>query len=189
METTDTTSAAYRYSTGAIILHWIIAIAVIAMWRIAEAAEHAGSKEEAMAVMAHHKALGIVILLLTLARLAWRVIHRPPPLSANLKPWERILAHGTHMLFYVLLVGLPIGGWIASSFYRMGIEVWSVFTLPALPLPKNEDVGHFILEAHAAGGTFLLLLVVLHVAGALKHQFVDRDGNLFRMLPFGTPKA
>lgn len=189
MEMTDTASAAKRYSTVAMILHWIIAIAVIVMWRLAEAAEHAPSKEEGMAIMANHKALGIVILVLSLARLGWRIINPPPALSPNLKPWERILAHGTHMLFYVLLLGLPIGGWIGSSFYRMGVDVWSVFTLPALPLPKNEDIGHFIFEAHAAGGTFLLLLVVLHVAGALKHHFVDRDGNIFRMLPFGKPKA
>jgi cytochrome b561 len=177
-----------RYSTGAIVLHWVIAIAVIVNWRIAETAEHLPLPERGE-VMGHHMALGMTILLLTLLRLVWRLTHRPPPLRPTLKSWERILARIVHTLFYVLLIGLPLGGWLAISFYGAGVDIWGLFTVPGLPVPADEHLGHEIFDAHAFGGTVLLALVVLHVLGALKHHFFDKDGELYRMLPFGTPKA
>jgi cytochrome b561 len=178
-----TDAAQNRYSKGAMLFHWVIAVAVIVNWRIAEAAEHAASREAAGAIMANHKALGVTILLLTLGRLAWRWTHPVPPLPGA--GWERILARTVHTLFYVLLIGLPLGAWIASSMARRGFEVFGLFQWPLLPLPENPDAAGAIFDLHAAGGTFLLLLVVLHVLGALKHTFINRDGGLPRMLPFG----
>ena len=179
---------AIRYSTGAIVLHWAIAIAVIVNWRIAESAEHLPDLERG-AVMAHHMALGMVILLLTLLRLGWRLTHTPPPYASSLKQWERTAARIVHTVFYVLLIGLPVGGWLATSFYGVGVDIWGAFTVPGLPVAANTDLGHDIFEAHAAGGTVMLALIALHILGALKHHFFDKDGNIFRMLPWGTPKA
>ena len=139
--------------------------------------------------MGYHKAWGMLILALTLARLAWRLGHKPPPLANTLKPWEKALARTTHTIFYVLLIGLPLGGWIASSLMGKPIDFFGLFTIPSLPTGNNDGLGKAIFGAHATGANFLLLLVALHVAGALKHTFFDRDGNLWRMLPFGTPKA
>ncbi len=180
---------AQRYSAGAMILHWVIAIAVIVNWRIAEAAEHAESREAAMAVMANHKALGIIILVLSLARLGWRFTHTPPPLGAHLAAWERVLAKTIHVIFYVMLIGLPLGGWLGSSFYGMGVDIWGAFTLPALPVAENPDAGEAVLGMHHLGGVIMVLLIGLHILGSLKHMVVDKDGNLWRMLPFGTPKG
>jgi len=177
-----------RYSGAAMLLHWAIAIAVIVNWRIAESAEHLPDAERG-AVMANHMALGMVILALTLLRLLWRLMRKPPPLASTLKPWERTAARAVHAIFYVLLVGLPLGGWLATSFYGIGVKIWSLFTVSALPVTANEAVGHQIFEAHATAGTVMLVLIALHILGALKHTFIDKDGNLFRMLPFGTPKA
>jgi len=177
-----------RYSTGAIILHWLIAIAVILNWQIAENAEHLEGAARS-AVMANHKALGITILILTLFRLAWRFIKTPPPLASTLKPWEARLAKTVHLLFYVLLIGLPLGGWLANSFFGQGVSVFGIFTLPALPLGQNPETGEGIFEIHATLGTVMLVLIVLHVLGALKHHFLDKDGNLYRMLPFGSAKG
>ncbi|MBO9602652.1 MAG: cytochrome b [Novosphingobium sp.] len=177
-----------RYSGVAMLLHWTIAIAVIANWRIADSAEGLPDAERA-AVMANHMALGIVILVLTLARLAWRIAKKPPPFAASVKPWEARLAHITHVVFYALLIGLPLGGWLATSFYGRGIGMWGLFAVPALPVAADENLGHSIFEAHATAGTAMLALIVLHTLGALKHTLVDRDGNLFRMLPFGTSKV
>lgn len=179
---------ASRYSGVAMLFHWAIAIAVIVNWRIAEAGEHAEQAEK-IAIMGTHKALGITILVLTLLRLVWRLMHRPPELASTLKPWERTLARTTHVAFYVLLIGLPLGGWLGQSFYGMGVDVFGLFTLPALPVSNNPDLGHEIFHAHAFGGTVLLALVALHILGALKHTFLDKDGNLFRMLPWGSPKG
>ncbi|MCB5424803.1 cytochrome b [Altererythrobacter sp. CC-YST694] len=177
-----------RYSSVAMLFHWLIAIAVIVNWRIAESTENLEIAEQ-MRVMDQHKALGIVILILTVLRLLWRLAKTPPPLASTLKPWERKSARTVHILFYMLLIGLPLGGWLGQSFYGLALDVFGVFTLPMLPVGKNPEMGHTIFEAHATGGTVMLALIVLHVLGALKHTFVDKDGNLFRMLPFGTPKA
>jgi cytochrome b561 len=177
-----------RYSSVAMLLHWVIAIAVIVNWRLAEAFEHAADADKLYWIN-QHKALGITILILSLARLGWRYFRPPPPLASGLVGWERTLARTVHTIFYVLLIGLPIGGWLASSFGDYPITIFGLMDWPLLPVGKNESLGHQVAELHATGGTILLLLIVLHVLGMLKHTLVDRDGNLFRMLPFGTPRA
>lgn len=173
-----------RYSAGAMILHWAIAIGVIANWQIAEKAEHLPEAERG-AVMGWHFEVGMTILVLTVLRIVWRLTHPRPPLGAHLKPWERTLAHLVHALFYVLLIALPLLGWIAMAGYKYAIPMFNLFEWPVLPLGFGEDTAHEILEVHANLGTLMLGLIVLHVLGALKHQFWDRDGELWKMLPFG----
>lgn len=183
-----TAASPARYSAVAMIFHWLIAIAVIANWRIAEAAEHAEMPEK-ISLFGTHKALGMAILALTLGRLVWRFAKPTPALSAGLAAWERALAKITHLLFYILLIGLPLGGWLASSYGGRPIDFFGLFTIPVLPVGANDDAAGQIFDLHATGGTILIALVGLHILGALKHTFVDKDGNLWRMLPFGTPKA
>ena len=177
-------STARRYSTGAMIFHWVIAVAVIVNWRIVEAAEHLADAEKAP-LMANHKALGITILLLTIGRLLWRWTHPVPPLPSGLAQWERTLARTVHVVFYVLLIGLPIGGWLAGSYFGKGVDVFGIFTLPALPLGDNPDAGKTIIGLHKTGGEVFIYLIALHILGALKHTFFDKNGGIFRMLPFG----
>lgn len=179
-----TTTAKSRYSTGAMLFHWTIAIAVIVNWRIAEAAEHSEGPARG-AIFADHKALGIAIFALTLGRIAWRLSHPIPALPATYARWETVLARTTHVLFYVLLIGLPLGGWLANSLTGRDIDFFGLFTIPPLPTGQNKELGGALFDAHAAGGTVLLALIALHILGALKHTFIDRDGGIFRMLPFG----
>lgn len=177
-----------RYSVGAMLLHWAIAIAVIINWRLAETAHELPKAEQAW-WMGQHKALGITILALTLLRLVWRLIHPVPPLQASLAKWERTLARSVHMIFYVLLIGLPVGGWLATSYFGKGVDMWGLFTLPALPVGNSPDTGKQIFELHHTGGSIMIYLIGLHVLGVVKHTFWDKAGTLWRMLPFGTPKA
>ena len=177
-----------RYSGLAMGLHWLIAAGVIANWRIAENAEHA-PEAEAQAIMAPHLSIGVTLLVLVLLRLAWRIMHPPPPLAAHLATWERVLAKTTHMLFYLLLIVMPLLGWTAMSSFGFGVPVWGLFELPALPISESPERGETIFGIHATLGTVVLVLLVVHVLGSLKHTLIDRDGNLFRMLPFGKPKA
>jgi cytochrome b561 len=177
-----------RYSIGAMILHWAIAIAVIWDWRLAEAAEHA-PRGQHFAVLQPHFALGMVILLLTIIRLIWRWTHRPPPLAAHLARWESLLARAVHYIFYALLLGLPLIAWIGTSMMRQPIDFFGWFTIPNLPTPASRGPGHELTELHGTLGNIMLYLIVLHVIGALKHQFWDKDGDLYRMLPFGQPKG
>lgn len=174
-----------KYSLVAMAFHWVIAIAVIWNWRIAEAAEHAASREEASAIMVDHKALGITILALTLGRLAWRLMHQVPPLPQSIPGWERVAARTLHIIFYVLLVGLPLGGWLANSYFGNVIDWFGVFSIPALPVGENPDVGKAIFGLHKTGGTVMLYLIALHVLAAFWHSLPGKGGGIMRMLPFG----
>ncbi|GMM94066.1 cytochrome b [Qipengyuania sp. MTN3-11] len=180
-----TTNAKLRYSAGAMIFHWTIAVLVIWNWRLAENAEHAETREQAMAIFADHKAIGITILALTLGRIAWRLTHRMPALPATYAKWEWMLARGTHIVFYVLLVALPLGGWYANSLAGREVDMFGLFTIPPLPVGDNPDLAGSIFDLHGTGAMAMIYLVGLHILGALKHTFVDRDGGIFRMLPFG----
>lgn len=173
-----------RYSRGAMAFHWAIAILVIMNWRIAEAAEHLEGPT-ASAVWNYHKAWGMLILVLTLGRIGWKLAHPGPPFQAHHAAWERALARAVHFTFYVLLLAMPLAGWLANSLAQRTIDFFGLFTIPALPVGANKDLGGQIFDIHAATGTFLLLLVALHILGVVKHLVIDRDGELFRMLPFG----
>ena len=178
------TDTARRYSIGAMIFHWVIAIAVIVNWRIAENAEHAEMPEKA-AIFADHKALGILILLLTVGRLLWRWTHPAPPFPSDLAKWEATLARAVHIIFYVLLIGLPLGGWFANSLAGREIDMFGLFTIPPLPVGDDPEAAKTIFGLHATGGSVFIYLIALHILGALKHTFFDKNGGIFRMLPFG----
>lgn len=182
-------NARNRYSGLAMLLHWAIAVLVIVQWRISEAAEEAATREAGAQIMANHFALGVVIFVLVAVRLVWRQVTPPPSPVQTHATWERTLAPIVHFTFYALLLVMPIAGWIALSTFGAKISIWGLFQLPTLPVPQNPELGEQIFELHGASGIALLLLMVLHAAAALKHTFVDKDGTLFRMLPFGTPRS
>lgn len=182
-------ASGHRYSAVAMVLHWLLAIGVFAQWRIAVAAENAPTDEAGSEIMANHFSLGAVLLVLALARLVWRFVRPNPPLAAHIATWERWLAKITHTLFYVLLIAMPLAGWLAMSKYGSGVDVFGIVTLPALPVASDPEGAGTIFGIHAAAGVALLVLTAFHILGVLKHTLMDRDGNLFRMLPFGKPRA
>ena len=177
-----------RKSLPAIILHWALAAGVITNWRLAETAEHA-SEQEAMELMGTHMSIGVTLLILALLRLAWRFVHPSPPLAAHLRTWERLLAQTVHTLFYVLLIAMPLAGWLAMSSFGIPVNVWGLFEMPVLPVSESQERGEAIIGIHATAGMVMVVLLVVHILGTAKHTFIDRDGNIFRMLPFGEPKA
>ncbi len=176
-------SAALRYSRTAIVLHWAAAACVLATIPIGW---YGATFETDLAQSATnlHKSIGIVILALTLLRVAWRLGHAPPPLPQAYAPALRRIAKVTHILFYVLLLILPFSGWWMSSAvpdrHPFGFGPVAV---PFLPVPRgwaSAGPAHFV---HTNLAWAMAGLVVLHVLAALKHHFVDRDGILARMLP------
>ena len=181
----DNVTSARRYSIGGMIFHWVIAVAVVVNWRLAENAHHAQSPADRSAIFADHKALGILILALTIGRLLWRWTHAVPPLPSDLAKWEKTLARIVHVVFYVLLIALPLGGWIANSLAGREIDMFGLFTIPALPVGDNPEAAKSIFSIHATGGSIFIYLIALHILGALKHTFFDKNGGIFRMLPFG----
>lgn len=172
-----------RYSTGAILLHWAIALLLIAQmamgWRLEQMEGTA-----LFSVMQLHKSVGITILLLTLARLAWRAAHRPPAMLIH--GWERVLAVVVHWGFYALLLALPLSGWLLVSTSRIPqpTMVFGLFEWPHIPGVMRNHGLHEIGEGmHGLLGWVMAALFALHVAGALKHHFLDRDAGLARMVP------
>ena len=178
-----------RYSGLHMVIHWLIAVAVIVNWRIAEAGEHAATDAERSAVMGNHFALGVVIFILVVIRVAVRATGSAPARPSTHAAWERVLARTTHTLLYVLLLVMPLAGWLAMSKYGAPIDIWGIFSVPPLPVAPDPEGAKAIFETHALAGTILLVLIGLHVLGTLKHTLIDKDGNIFRMLPFGRPKA
>lgn len=175
-------AAQSRYSMGAMIFHWVIAVLVIVNWRIAEGAEHLEGAAKAAAI-APHKAIGITILVLSVLRLAWRLTHKAPPLSESLAAWEKALAKGVHWFFYIMLIGLPIGGWLAGSYANSPVDYFGLFTVPMLPVEQNFDQAKAIIGQHKLGGEIVIYLIGLHILGALKHSFIDKVPSLSRMWP------
>lgn len=177
-----------RYSSGAMLLHWLLATAVIVNWRLAESGQE-GPREAGASLMQLHAATGMTILALTVLRILWRLVNRPPPLASTLRKWERVLAHTTHVIFYILLIALPLLGWIGTSAEGKPIDMFGLFSVGALPVQQGRDAAESVFEVHQTLGSAMIYLIGLHILGALKHTFWDKDGNLWRMLPFGTPKS
>lgn len=181
----STTDSAARYSRGAIILHWVIALLIIGNFIGAWISEDL-PRDERMVMMGYHKATGVIILLLTLVRIGWRLVNRPPALLDTLKTWEAALARVTHLLFYVLMVAVPLAGLGLHSAFGKGkpVSLFGLVDFPALPVGSDKPTIGLFHELHEVTATAMLVLVALHVAAALKHQFLDRDGTLARMVPF-----
>ena len=179
-----------RYSAVAIALHW--ALAALILLQVVLAGRMEGRSAEAFAVIQLHKSVGITVLLLSLARLAWRLVNPPPPEPAGLAPWERRLSTGVHWAFYAVMIGMPITGWIMVSTSRLVVPtlLFGVVPWPHLPgLPELAPAArHVWNEAGEAGHGLIVkgfyVLIALHVAGALKHQFFRGDEPVLqRMAP------
>lgn len=200
-----------RYAPIAIGLHWLIALLILAniplgwwMMDLREAGE-GGSGAAIFLSYQIHKSIGIVVLVLSVLRLAWRVANPPPPLPATMARWERLAASATHFAFYGVMIGLPLSGlaYVSTGYSYDGRP----FAIPTyLFLNENLKVPHIAaiagLEAQARQALAPLALGVhwylvwgtiglagLHVGAALKHQFLNRDGVLARMVPGLKPAA
>jgi len=192
---------ASRYNVVAISLHWLIAAALLAnlglgVW-MSWAIELPSRQAQAISAFQIHKSMGLAVLALSLLRLAWRFLWPPPQYSAGMRPWEKGLASLTHWLMYVLMIGLPLSGWLyVSAQWRADgpftiptlwfglFEVPHLFALNETGNALRAQVAAAAFSVHGAMGLAMIVLLVLHVAAALKHHFIDRDGVLVRMLPW-----
>lgn len=179
--------AASRYSVVAILLHWLLALAIIGTFSVGWYMSELPFSVTRIKLINWHKWAGISILALSALRLLWRLSHRPPPLSQHvldaMPGWQQAAHRGTHLAFYLLFFAVPLFGWAYSSAVGLQIVWFGVLPLPNL-LPVDKELGNLVLKPlHQASAYMLAALVVLHVAAALKHQFFDRDGLLLRMWP------
>lgn len=194
------------YTALAIVLHWAIAAAIVAnfvlgLW-MHEAIDVEATRACAVVVFQLHKSIGLTVLALSLLRLAWRLAHRPPPLPAHMPSWERWAAHATHWLFYALMLAIPLSGWLYASTHWRGdaplavptiwfglFQVPDLFGLGAAAEATRNALADTFLDSHELLAWSAVVLLVLHIGAALKHQFVDRDEVAGHMIPALAPAA
>ena len=173
-----------RWGSLSQLLHWLIVALIALQATLGLTGLLLPLGMEKLAVLARHKSIGITILGLAVLRLLWRWLNPAPPLPCNLTPLERFLAHFTHVTLYVLLLAMPLTGWMMSSARGFPVSWFNLRQLPDL-VPKSEALYDALVRTHAALAIGLAVTVALHVAAALKHHFVLKDDTLRRMLPFG----
>jgi cytochrome b561 len=177
----DQISETARYGAAAMVLHWLTALLVVAGFTLGLSMVGLPFSRQKLQWYAWHKWIGITIWLLTCGRLAWRASHPVPPMEL-MPAWQQRAAVVIHALLYVLLVAIPLSGWLYSSATGVQVVYLSVLPLPDL-VPKDKPMADLLRSVHVTLNFTLLGLVCIHGAAALKHHFVDRDAVLIRMLP------
>lgn len=173
---------ATTYSGVSIFLHWTIALLVIGQVALIMISDEVSGSDRGFWI-GLHKSGGLTILVLTLVRLAWRLKEPWIPLPVDTPGWQKVAARVTHVGFYVLLLAMPLVGWAASSAAGRGIEWYGLFDWPLLPIGGGRDVARDLMDLHSLAAKAMYVLIALHILGALKHQFIDRDNEVRRMMP------
>lgn len=181
-------SSATRYGAVAKLFHWVIAALIVIQFVLAEMADGLPLGARKLGLLARHKSFGMTVLMLAILRLLWRLKNPPPALPIAMTPFERRVARGTHIAFYVLLFAQPLTGWMMSSAKNYSVSWFGLFTWPNL-ISKNEAAFNFLRVTHDALSGVLFVIAVLHILAALKHHFWNRDEVLLRILPFTGPQG
>jgi cytochrome b561 len=184
MASTQTTSS--RYHPIAIALHWLLAFALVGMFAVGLYMADLPFSPLRLKLFNWHKWAGVTVLALSLLRLLFRLTHRPPDLPAQVAQamprWQHLAHHGTHYALYALFLAVPLIGWAYSSAAGFPIVWFGVVQLPDF-VGADKALAALIKPWHALSAYAMAALVLLHVAAALKHQWLDRDGLIARMLP------
>jgi cytochrome b561 len=183
-----------RYDGIAMTLHWLVALAVLVNLGLGlYMVNLPRSDPTKLEIVPLHMSIGLTVLVISIVIIAWRLTHRVPPLPADMAAPLKLLARSAHLLFYVLILALPLAGWMmVSSSPRGGaVPFFGLFKWPPLgflagmALPdKKVWVGTFA-ETHETLAWIMIGLVVLHLGAVVYHQIVRHDGVLKRMLPGG----
>ena len=174
--------AAARHTTTAITFHWLVFALIAAGFSLALYMTDLPLSPLKLKYYSWHKWIGVSVFLLALARVAWRLGHTAPALPAAMPAWQRSAAAVSHVLLYVLIVVIPLSGWLYSSAAGVPTVYLGVLQLPDL-LGRDKPLAELLKTVHVALNYTLLALVVTHAGAALKHHFVDGDDVLTRMLP------
>jgi cytochrome b561 len=171
-----------KYTSTAIALHWLIAVAILGAFALGLYMAGLPLSPDKLKLYSWHKWAGVSIFALVLVRMAWRIAHRPPTLPAHMGRGEQLVAHAGHGLLYLLMLAVPLSGWLMSSAKGIQTVLFGVLPIPDL-LEKNRELGDLLQTLHWGLNMLFAATVIGHTAAALKHHFVDRDDVLTRMLP------
>jgi len=168
-------------------LHWLIVLLILNQWVIAARADALPMGPAKFQAIAWHKSFGMTILALAIIRLVWRWLNPVPTLEGLARPWERMLASFSHLLLYGLIFAMPLSGWLMSSARNFPVSWFGILQFPDLVAP-DKNLYERMHDLHGLLFASLVVVALLHIAGALKHQFIDKNEVLRRMLPFGGVK-
>jgi cytochrome b561 len=179
------TNTEQRYGWVAIVLHWgtaALLLVLVAMGLYMVRLPDAGFDTWKITLILVHKAVGMLALALVLARLAWRVANVLPRLADGLPDWQQVAARFVHLMFYALMLALPVTGWLMSSAGGYPVPLFGGFELPHL-IGVDEWLFRTLIDVHRWLAWGLVFFLVLHAAAALRHHLHWRDDTLRRMLP------
>lgn len=168
-----------RYSAVAIAFHWVLALAIVGAFGMGVYMSDLPFSPQRLKYYNWHKWAGVTILALSALRLLWRLAHRPPP-DLPAPAWQRAAAHATHWALYALFFAVPLVGWAYSSAAGFPIVWFGVVPLPDFVSP-DKALAEAIKPWHGYLAYAMAALVLMHIAAALKHQLIDRDGLISRM--------
>ncbi|MGB7306264.1 MAG: cytochrome b [Burkholderiaceae bacterium] len=171
-----------RYNGMAILLHWLIAILVIAGFLLGVTMVDMKFSPTKLQYFSWHKWIGITVFIAALIRIAWRLTHQPPPPLPGQPDWQLRIASITHLMLYLLLIAVPLTGWLYSSAAGFKTVYFGLIPIPDL-IAKSAQWKDGLKQLHWALNSLMAALVVVHAGAAMKHQFIDKDKTLARMLP------
>jgi cytochrome b561 len=172
------------YTRTAIAFHWLIALLIVCGFSLGWVmTDIPGFTPTKLRYFSWHKWIGVTVFALAVLRILWRATHAAPPLPHGMPAWQRGAAHATHLLLYALMILIPASGYLYSSAANVPVVYLGLVPLPRLIAP-DPTLKVVLKTVHIGLNYTLLVLVVLHVAAVLKHQCLDRDGLLARMIPF-----
>lgn len=177
-----------QYTGTAKVLHWLMALLIIGLFALGQYMSDLSMSPRKLQLYSWHKWVGVTVFFLLLVRIGWRITHQPPALPEQMSKLQRITSHVGHTALYLLMIGIPISGWLMSSAKGYQTVWFGVLPIPDL-LGKDKQLGDALAELHGALNSLLMFIVVIHVLAALKHHFIDRDNILRRMLPFSKDSS
>jgi cytochrome b561 len=170
------------YTRTAIALHWIAAILIVCNLALGISMINFALSPLKIRLYGWHKWIGITVFLTAAVRILWLFAH-PAPTPVAMPAWQRSAARATHAALYVLMFAIPLSGWVYSSATGVSVIYLGLFPLPDL-VGKDKVLAGVLWAVHATLNFILFVLVIVHVGAALRHQYVERDDTLRRMLPF-----
>ena len=168
------------YTAVAKGLHWLMAVLILGLLGLGMYMQDLPLSPQKLVLYSWHKWAGVTVFMLVWLRLAWRVTHRPPALPESMSPLMRLAAHAGHLALYVLMVAIPLSGWLMSSAKGFQTVWFGVLPIPDL-VGRDKALGDLLQEVHEALNVLLMLTLAGHVAAALWHHFVLKDDTLRRM--------
>ncbi len=176
------TNSATHYGLVSKLLHWVIALSIIGLiwlgWYMVDLTYFDKWYNQSLAF---HKAHGMLVLGLALVLFIWKIVSPSPAEVASMPSWQRVAAHAMHHILMLLMVAIPVSGYLISTSAGKPVSFFGLFDVPAL-FDKNEEVRDFAIDLHFYIAYGIGFLVLGHAGAAIKHQLIDRDGTLARMI-------